>query len=95
MYALRRLTVLNGKTSLGMKRAERRRRKKVKAASLSDGAHHHHHHRARDVELATLRQLPTSNNFVTENNVLYNLNAFPGLLKGFLSFTVLWNSHGN
>ncbi|XP_045603691.1 proto-oncogene tyrosine-protein kinase ROS isoform X2 [Procambarus clarkii] len=64
----------------GMKRAERRRRK-VKAASLNDSAHHHHHHhhpRSREVELATLRQLPTNNNFVTENNVLYNLHTFPG-----------------
>ncbi|XP_071513555.1 proto-oncogene tyrosine-protein kinase ROS isoform X2 [Panulirus ornatus] len=61
----------------GMKRAERRRRK-VKAASLNDSNHHHHHHRSRDAELATLRQLPTNNNFVTENNVLYNLQTFPG-----------------
>ncbi|XP_042220290.1 proto-oncogene tyrosine-protein kinase ROS-like isoform X2 [Homarus americanus] len=60
----------------GMRRAERRRRK-VKAASLNDSAHHHHH-RSREVELATLRQLPTNNNFVTENNVLYNLHTFPG-----------------
>ncbi|KAK8754621.1 hypothetical protein OTU49_016899, partial [Cherax quadricarinatus] len=62
----------------GMKRAERRRRK-VKAASLNDSHHHHHHHpRSREVELATLRQLPINNNFVTENNVLYNLHTFPG-----------------
>ncbi|XP_042893267.1 proto-oncogene tyrosine-protein kinase ROS-like [Penaeus japonicus] len=39
---------------------------------------HHHHLRNREVELATLRQLPTNNNFVTENNVLYNLHTFPG-----------------
>ncbi|XP_042860873.1 proto-oncogene tyrosine-protein kinase ROS-like [Penaeus japonicus] len=61
----------------GMKRAERRR--KVKAVSVSESSHPHHHHlRNREVELATLRQLPTNNNFVTENNVLYNLHTFPG-----------------
>lgn len=70
-----------------MKRAERRR--KVKAVSVSESSHPHHHHlRNREVELATLRQLPTNNNFVTENNVLYNLHTFPGELRGFLIVNV-------
>ncbi|XP_066980698.1 proto-oncogene tyrosine-protein kinase ROS isoform X4 [Macrobrachium rosenbergii] len=69
--------ILFGCLIFGMRKTDRRRRK-VKAASLSDSSHHHHHHRNREVELATLRQLPTNNNFVTENNVLYNLHTFPG-----------------
>ncbi|KAK3864124.1 hypothetical protein Pcinc_030164 [Petrolisthes cinctipes] len=57
-----------------VKRTEKRR-KKLKAAAHNDTSHHP---RSREVELATLRQLPTNNNFVTENNVLYNLSTFPG-----------------
>lgn len=57
-----------------VKRTEKRR-KKLKAAAHNDTGHHQ---RNREVELATLRQLPTNNNFVTENNVLYNLSTFPG-----------------
>lgn len=60
-----------------VKRTEKRR-KKLKAAAHNDTGHHQ---RNREVELATLRQLPTNNNFVTENNVLYNLSTFPGKLK--------------
>ena len=62
----------------GMRRAERRR-SKAKAASLSSGVHHHHSHtHNRELELASLPQLPNNNNFVTENNILYNLHTFPG-----------------
>lgn len=75
------ITLTKAHKTKGMKRAERRR--KVKAVSVSESSHPHHHHlRNREVELATLRQLPTNNNFVTENNVLYNLHTFPGESNG-------------
>ncbi|KAK8385153.1 hypothetical protein O3P69_012149 [Scylla paramamosain] len=65
---------------LAMRRTEKKKRK-AKAASISDSSlhhPHHHHPRGREVELANLGHLPTSTNFVTENNVLYDMTSFPG-----------------
>ncbi|CAL4065204.1 unnamed protein product, partial [Meganyctiphanes norvegica] len=59
-----------------MRRAEERRHKVKGVSHNNTTATHHQTHR--EVALRTLRELPNNNNFVTENNILYNLHSFPG-----------------
>ena len=49
-------------------------RSKAKGGALSTSPMHP----SRELELASLHQLPNNNNLVAENNIIYNMQSFPG-----------------